>query len=670
MGYSLFNTIANSGVAATTNPAVYDTEWSANGQYLYISRTGDTGIPADVLQYDVSNPSNTLASILPATPPIANSYGLQMGPDSTIYHLYQATAGGPFLVGQISDTDSVSNLVQYNPQAFPGPPPVNFNAKQFPSFAPRDTVDINVTFTSEGTCANAPTSFFPTVTPGADSLVWNFGDGSGSSDWSPVYTYQAGGTYNVTVTAFLNGQADSTSLPITITDFDTQISLVQDTTACSCELPFSKKTNPPSPPPNPCSPKFSVTAQVNGSATPTLQWFGPSGLLAGQTTATVSPDSAGYYYLVATDPSNGCAVYAGVNIKEYEIQDQRANIWYFGNNAGIDFNPLPDDPAKPISNPVMNAPEGTATISDRNGQVIFFTDGDKVWNRQNVEIATGIGGEPGSTQSALIIPVAGDETLFYIFTTQEAEDGTYEFRYSLFDLKLNGGTGGLIEQNVLLFTRSTERITGNNNWLIAHEFGNNSFRAYQITSAGIGNPVISAIGSDHNYSPAENGQGYMKLGTQNRLAVALSTPGVSNVIEIFDSDEHGGHDDQQVAAALGGVEIPVLERDQDAGQAGQGTHQREQLELLAAHVDAQHARHVLVVADEQQVLAEPVAVEQQPDHDGQDEAPDRLRRDAEPAPREHVEQRVGVDAADAELQAVADDQRQALEDEQRAQAWR
>ena len=164
-----------------------------------------------------------------------------MGPDSTIYHIYQATAGGPFLIGQISDTDSLASLVQYNPLAFPGPPPPNFNGTQFPSFAPRDTVDINISFTSQGTCANVPTSFFPTVTPPADSLVWNFGDGSGSSEWSPVYAYQAAGTYDVTVTAYLNGQADSTSLPITIIDFDTQISLVQDTTGCSEDFPLSKK---------------------------------------------------------------------------------------------------------------------------------------------------------------------------------------------------------------------------------------------------------------------------------------------------------------------------------------------------------------------------------------------------------------------------------------------
>jgi len=518
--------ILNTGVLSTTNQAIYDTEWSTNGQFLYISRYGQAGIQADVLQFDFGNPLNSLASVLPTPNTIFRSYGLQMAPDSAIYHLYQAASGGPFLLGKLTDTDTIASNVIYTQQAFAGNQ--NFNGTQFPSFAPSDTVNIMVSFVVDGLCANAPTAFFPTVLPGADSLHWDFGDGTGSGEWSPVYTYTAGGSFNVMVTAFLNGQTQSASQPVTINDFDTKIDLVQDTTACSCELPFPKAPNPP-----PQCGQFSVKAKVNGSGTPQLQWFGPGGLIPGATTATLQPDSAGYYYLVAT--VGGCSTYAGVNIKEYSVQDQRANIWYFGNQAGLDFNPLPDDPVVPISNPVMNAPEGTSTISDRNGQVIFFTDGDKVWNRTNVEIASGIGGEPGSSQAAIIIPVPGDETLYYIFTTQEVQgSNTYEVRYSLFDLKMNGGTGGLVEQNVLLFAKSTERITGNANWLIAHEYGNNSFRAYRISSLGISAPVISAIGSDHNVTTAENGQGYMKLGPQDRLAVALSTPGTSNVVEVFD----------------------------------------------------------------------------------------------------------------------------------------
>jgi len=542
--------ILNSGLPTTTNQSIYDTEFSPDGDIVYLSRYGETGVPgiqADVLQFNLAGAGTvSLASVLPSPNTIYRSYGLQIGPDSAIYHLYQATNGGPFLLGKITDADSVAPKAVYTAQVFPGN--VNFNGTQFPSFAPRDTVDLKVTFTADGLCANSPTSFFPTVTPSADSLTWDFGDGTGkSSDWSPVYTYQKDGSYSVTVTAYLNGQKATYTGPVVITPFDTQITLVQDTTACSCELPVQKRV-PPEPS---CNRPFKVTAKVNGSGSPQLQWYGPGGPIPGATTATLTPDSAGYYYLVAT--VGGCSTYAGVNIKEYGVQDQRANIWFFGNHAGLDFNTpkIPTTPTPiPIQNGVMNAPAGTSTISDRNGQVVFFTDGQSVWNRQEQLLSADIGGDPQSAQAALIIPVPDDETLYYIFTTKAVYgDGSFELRYTLFDLKLNNGTGGLVDPDgnpattspsTVLFVKSTERITGNANWLIAHEYGNNSFRAYKISSQGIGNPVISSIGSDHNYATAANGQGYMKLGAKNRLAVALSTPGVSNVVEVFDFADSSG----------------------------------------------------------------------------------------------------------------------------------
>lgn len=508
--------------------AIYDTEWSPSGRFLYISRRNDSGADAQVLQFDTTNPATSLAPILPVA--VNSSYGIQIAPDTAIYHLYQATGGGPFLLGRLTDTDSVGTLVQYTATAFPSNP--NINGTQFPSFSPAFDLNLSVSFVTAGTCSNSPISFFPTVTPDADSLVWDFGDGQSSNAWSPVYTYQNGGAFNVTVTAFLNGETATATNLINITQFDLQLQLVQDTTACECELPVNNGVPPC---PNDTSDDFSVEVQVQGGSPISFEWSN------GDTGPILTPDSAGYYYVVVTD-ATGCEAYAGVNIREYGLQDQRANIWYFGQNAGIDFN---EQPPISISGP-LNSPEGVSVISDRNGQVILSTDGVRVYNKNDVEITQtvdgtpivippGIGGETGSTQSALIIPVPGDETLFYIFTTQEVHgSGTYELRYTLFDLKEDNGNGGIIEFNQLLFTRSTERITGNANWLIAHEYGNNSFRAYRITQAGILSPVISSIGSDHTFNTPEAGQGYMKLGGQNLLAVALSEPGVSNRLEIFD----------------------------------------------------------------------------------------------------------------------------------------
>lgn len=523
-GVLSFNQFVFNSAHATAN-ALYDAEWSPNGRFLYFSRLNDSGTDAQVLQFDLLNPTSSLAPVLPVN--VLRSYGLQLAPDTTIYHLYEASPG-IFHVGRINEPDSLAASAAYQAIAFASNP--NFNGRQFPAFSPAVPINLSVTFTSSGNCSATPVSFYPTVTPAADSLVWDFGDGNGASQWSPIHTYQSGGAYPVTVTAFLGGFTASYTATVNITQFDLQLNLVQDTTACKCELPVNNGIPPC---PNNTADDFRVTVQIQGGTPTSVIWSN------GDTGPTLTPDSAGYYYVVVTD-ATGCTAYAGVNIREYGRQDQRANIWYFGQNAGIDFNIIP---RVAITGPV-NSPEGVAVISDRNGNVILSTDGQRVYDRNDNEVPIpvppGIGGEPGSTQSALIIPVPGDETLYYIFTTQEVHGAnTYEVRYSLYDTKLNGGDGGLAQVNQLLFTQSTERITGNANWLIAHELGNNSFRAYRITPFGIQNPVITSIGSDYPVTDEGYAQGYMKLGGLNRLVVGLSTktsPSAYQVVglEVFD----------------------------------------------------------------------------------------------------------------------------------------
>jgi gliding motility-associated-like protein len=523
--------ILNSGNADFATEAVYDAEWSADGTKLYISRYGGAAGVGDVLQWDSNAPpSASLVSVLPAQ--VFGSYGLQIGPDNNVYHLYQATGAGPFLVGQINDADSVASLTNYVPTVFSNE---NFNGFQFPAILPPRLLQLTVDFTFAGTCANVATSFYPIIDPPADTVFWDFGDGTGSSSLlAPIYTYTAGGTFNVQLFARLNGQTRSTSKPITITDFDLQLTLPSDTVACQCELPKYGL-------PTPC-PQFQVQvqAQSQSGVSPTYLWSN------GETGDILHPDSAGYYYVVATDIVSGCSTYAGVNVQEYGAADQRANIWYFGENAGIDFNP-PATTA--LSDGIMDAPEGCTAISDRNGQILFYTDGNDVFIKDEATgthslVETGIGGSPNASQSVIAVPFANDETLYYIFTTEEVGTGlnNYAFKYSVYDIKANGGVGDIIEKNITLFTKSTERIAATANWVVIHEYGNNNFRAYAITPNGLSAPVVTSMGADHftTSAPEATAQGYMTFGA-SKLAVALSESLTGpSFIDVFDWNDQNG----------------------------------------------------------------------------------------------------------------------------------
>ena len=50
---------------------------------------------------------------------------------------------------------------------------------------------------------------------------------------------------------------------------------------------------------------------------------------------------------------------------------KETNIWYFGANAGLDFNSV--SPVA-ITNSAMNQAEGCSTISDANGNLLFYTN--------------------------------------------------------------------------------------------------------------------------------------------------------------------------------------------------------------------------------------------------------------------------------------------------------
>jgi hypothetical protein len=121
------------------------------------------------------------------------------------------------------------------------------------------------------------------------------------------------------------------------------------------------------------------------------------------------------------------------------LAQKQANIWYFGNRAGLDFN---SGVPVALTNGAMDAFEGTASMADENGQLLLYTDGSTVWNKQHqvMRNGTGLMGHANSAQACLIIPNPGNKNLYYIFTT-DANGGPNGLRYSTVDLTKEGGLG-------------------------------------------------------------------------------------------------------------------------------------------------------------------------------------------------------------------------------------
>lgn len=229
------------------------------------------------------------------------------------------------------------------------------------------------------------------------------------------------------------------------------------------------------------------------------------------------------------------------------VFSQSANIWYFGNGAGINFTngyPVAMTDGEVYTN------EGCAVACDNYGKLLFYTDGVTVWNQKHDTVKNGINlsGGKSSTQSAVITPMPGNIHKYYIFTVSEqvSEPG---FCYSVIDTKADNGKGEVIKKNIRILSPVTEKLTavkhcnGNDTWVIVHQWNSNSFFAYAVTQKGISEPVISSIGMAHkSYGAPENGEaiGTMKASSDGKkIAVAINKINLSN-IQVFDFNNATG----------------------------------------------------------------------------------------------------------------------------------
>ncbi|MFN4951161.1 MAG: hypothetical protein ACK5F0_06030, partial [Flavobacteriales bacterium] len=234
------------------------------------------------------------------------------------------------------------------------------------------------------------------------------------------------------------------------------------------------------------------------------------------------------------------------------------NNWVFGYGARVNFSgPIPVG----SSNAAINSNESTASVSDpATGQLLFYTDGRKVWNANNQVMPNGanlLGGFFTScTQGALIVPFPEDNQRYYLFTLEELEALSLSpvvdngLRYSVVDMTLNGGLGDVQVATIntplatdltekLIVIRSTE-IQGF--WVIAHKRNANEFLAWKIDACGVtAQPVVSTVGSNFASAPlgaTEAWSGAMDASPDgNRIGLPIDW---SDRIEFFDFNKTTG----------------------------------------------------------------------------------------------------------------------------------
>jgi len=134
------------------------------------------------------------------------------------------------------------------------------------------------------------------------------------------------------------------------------------------------------------------------------------------------------------------------------------NNWHFGQNAGMNFG---NEIVTILNNGNMNTAAGCSSMSDRAGNLMFYTNGESVWNstHQLVENGEGLAGNVNDNQTSIIIPKPNDSSTYYIFTTKDAPTTDAGIYYSEIKITNQHPLGIVTIKNTRVVQSSTQRLT-------------------------------------------------------------------------------------------------------------------------------------------------------------------------------------------------------------------
>lgn len=241
------------------------------------------------------------------------------------------------------------------------------------------------------------------------------------------------------------------------------------------------------------------------------------------------------------------------------VTPRQTDNWFFYTNGGIQFTDAGvvsnNLPAGENNLPLGN---GTSVLSDENGQLLLYTTGMRVFNKdhQNITGRDNLAGNLGSPQSALIVQNPAVSQMLYVFTTDVFDELFTGLSYSRVDLTAMSGNGAVMEYDVQLLSNAApllagvKKSNGTDYWVLSHSLDDNKFHAFTVDANGVSSSAeVSSAGNSISSDPNlyEFG-GYMKFSAKgDKLAV---TSQGNRTLQLFSFDNSTG----KVSNA---VDIPV-----------------------------------------------------------------------------------------------------------------
>lgn len=205
--------------------------------------------------------------------------------------------------------------------------------------------------------------------------------------------------------------------------------------------------------------------------------------------------------------------------------------WIFGTNAGVSFTS-----GTPVAGAgyAINTGEGCASISDVNGNLLFYTDGRTVWDANNNVKMTGLSGHDSSTQSAIIVPDPGNTDEYYVFTTDVA-NGTNGIGAAKINVVtwqntlLNGSLPSLRRYSATEKITAIQHANCKDFWVVTVLQNRGLENAGVIRVLSVTSTGISFVGdTDLNTGDAVHDLGYLK-GSPDGQKIAFANWNLNNI---------------------------------------------------------------------------------------------------------------------------------------------
>lgn len=232
------------------------------------------------------------------------------------------------------------------------------------------------------------------------------------------------------------------------------------------------------------------------------------------------------------------------------FSQRETDNWYFGDKASIHFNKgkieIKEDGA-------MFAQKGCASISNDLGELLFYTNGQTVWNKshQIMENGEDLIGEPDLSQPTIIIPKPNSKAVYYIFTTRKIKNDSPILHSGIYysEVEISGSypLGKIVKKNRRLANSNAERITaihhknGKDIWVLTYgsktnNGANNIFMAFKVTEKGVSNQTVkSTLNELEFYNTASFGE--MKV-SPDASKIVIST---GSKLYFYDFDNSSGN---------------------------------------------------------------------------------------------------------------------------------